>query len=414
MPTPEVYSTTINTNSRSVLTQRPLKDRTNHAPRLSKNRAGKCIQTSSDARRTRSALYNGKQPKTRAVQLHPKQREFVRSVTETLQRIRRFENRVLQLRCQQQTTNIPHSQFWLEYPQSRIRKLLGDPTLPSLSMKETHQLRDTIIEDLRVLYAEHLPYAPDLTRLEIVSKTSNKKLRSIIYRPLIDSFDFHLEATDQTASWEDSRDKRIRFVQAQFDVLEILSAISVPSPPTRLDVDLEPAIAAEVLRKYRLPVQKRNIAIRYIRKYSTELGQYVIEMTQSYLLTLPCRVIPHDLSTREALLDRCSTIHHILSLINQSVEDEEDVAKHRATLLVVYATMLIHVHANVVTAQGSHGLLERSSNDTSESYSSHDGFMSVVHARQMAEDALVELKTDIDEGTDWFIRAKTRPYKTSP
>lgn len=194
----------------------------------------------------------------------------------------------------------------------------------------------------------------------------------------------------------------------------MLAVLSLSLSHQTMTVDLEPTCVARILRKHRPPVQQQNLVIRHVKKYSAELGQFVIELTRDHLRRLPWRTSPPTAPTRNATFDRCATVGHILDLINQSFKDEDGGTKHdslrkdRAALLVVYASLFIHQHAKVVNAIASRGLLERSSKDTAGSYISQDGFNSVIRARQMAEEALDELAKqglELDEEISWFIWA---------
>lgn len=158
--------------------------------------------------------------RVRELRLQPEQHHRLISIAKTLQDIPRFANRVTRLHGQQ-SSEFSCSRVQLERPSCRIWRLLGDPTLPSLSRDSIRQLRETLIHDISGLYAKHLPYTPDLTRLEIVSKTSRGRLPRIVFRPLIDASDFDLDAAGQTTSLAELGKQRIQFVKAQFDVLEV-------------------------------------------------------------------------------------------------------------------------------------------------------------------------------------------------
>ncbi|KAG8407085.1 hypothetical protein J3459_016382 [Metarhizium acridum] len=356
-----------------------------------------------------------KAPKIRAHLLQADRHGFVLTMTPTLQSIARFANRILHVRSRQ-STEITCSQLQLEYPNYRIWRLLGDATLPPLSREDILGLQNTLVDDISVLYDHHLPYNPDLTRLEIVSKTSNDQTPKVIYRPLINVLDFDPDAKSQSLPWMNLKDKMIRFVRTQFEVLEILSVLSQPSRTVPLSLDLEPAQVVAVLRTHRPPVGRRNQVIRRVRKYSTELGQFVIEMTREYLRSLPWRMVPvpPESLMQNALLDRCSTINHVLGLVDRSIKDEVMCTNHpslhqdRAALLVVYATLLIQLHAKTVTVLGSRGLLQMSSKETDDLYNSCD-LHSVVRARQNAEEAVYDLAEqgiELDPDIGWFIRAE--------
>lgn len=141
-------------------------------------------------------------------------------ISKTLREIPRFANRVSCLHGQH-SSDASYSRVQLRRRSSRTWRLLGDPTLPSLSRASICQLRETILQDISVLYANGLSYTPDLTRLEIVSKRSKVRLPETIYRPLIDVSDFDLDAVGQTILSTEPGKQTIRHVEAQFDVLAV-------------------------------------------------------------------------------------------------------------------------------------------------------------------------------------------------
>lgn len=195
----------------------------------------------------------------------------------------------------------------------------------------------------------------------------------------------------------------------------MLAKLSKPHQMMRLSVDLEPTCVAQILRTHRPPVQPQNLLIRHVKKYSSSLGQLVIETARAHLRSLPWRMSPPAAPAQHATRDRCSTIEHTLSLINQSLEVESECTKRRrlqkdrASLLVVLAVLLIHQHAKVVEVLASGGLLEHSSKDTPDLYDSHVIFDSVVRARQLAKEALDDLSKqgiELDQEINCLVQAE--------
>ncbi|KAI1422631.1 hypothetical protein F5Y12DRAFT_607967 [Xylaria sp. FL1777] len=99
-------------------------------------------------------------------------------------------------------------------------------------------------------------------------------------------------------------------------------------------------------------------------------------------------------------------LDHVLNLIDQSICDggmqNSNLLRDRASLLIIQAVMLIHQHAKVIPVYSSNGLFRTSGNDTVDSYTTYEGFVSVAQARLMAEKAVGEL-TEIGGKLDKYV-----------
>ena len=100
-------------------------------------------------------------------------------------------------------------------------------------------------------------------------------------------------------------------------------------------------------------------------------------------------------------------VDHVLNLIDQSIRDggmrNSDLLCDRASLLIIQAVMLIHQHAKVIPVYASEGLFRKSSDDTADSYTTYEGFVSVAHTRHMAEKAIGEL-TEVGGKLDRYVK----------
>ncbi|KAI1502221.1 hypothetical protein F5X99DRAFT_427614 [Biscogniauxia marginata] len=379
----------------------------NPKPRGAQHRISKPGPT--NPARTRRVRPRATQSRERSLQLSPEQRDRAIATFNALQCRRRFAKRTPRV-SRQYHDDMSCGRIGLEYPRYRLWRLLGDRTLPTLKRRDVQCLRQTLIQDISQLYALHLPYIPDLTKLEVMAKAVRGTIWDT-YWPLLDTFDFDIDVNDPDVPWMELRDTRIRIVEAQFDVLEQLAVLSQSPHHQRVTADLQPDVVAQVLRQHTPPEQQCIAIIRLVNTYSTELGQFMIESARKHLCRLAWRNESVPL-TQVATLGYSCTTNHVLGLLDQSTQDspfkDDTLLLDRAALLVVYATLLVQLHAKTIKVLASHGLLENSSNDTADSYTTYEHFASVVQASNAAEEAIRELAEKgikLDDEIMIFVRA---------
>ncbi|KAI3326645.1 hypothetical protein HD806DRAFT_412434 [Xylariaceae sp. AK1471] len=340
------------------------------------------------------------QTRRKLLRLQPEQQDRAIAIFSTLQHVQHFAKLAPRL-CPRQSYDPARGQVELEYPCYRFSQCLDGRSLDDLRSMDLPGLRRYIIQDLKLLYAQRLPYTPDITRLEVVEKTSSMPGVWPTLRPFIGALDFDLDIdiNDPTIPWAELMSTRRRMVEAQFDVLELLVRSSEPAEvePRRLSIGLDPRIVGDVLRKVYPPIKESGQIIRRLERYASELGRFLIENGRFHLLSMPRREKPKASSDwiEDRIEDYLPIIDHVLSLIDISIQNggiqNSSFLLDRAALLVIQATMLIHQHAKAIPVYMSSGLLQKTNNDTANSYTTYEGFVSVVHTRRMAENAVREL-----------------------
>jgi hypothetical protein len=157
------------------------------------------------------------------LQVKPEQRGRAIEIFNALQHMERFAKRAPQLRPQQ-SDDPARGQIQIEYPLYHFSRCLEGRSLPDLKRWNLPELRKYIIQDLDLLYAQHLPYTPDLTRLTIVETMSTRSGAQPVYMPFIGvrDFDFDIDINDPTIPWPELMRTRRQKVEAQFDVVEVI------------------------------------------------------------------------------------------------------------------------------------------------------------------------------------------------
>jgi hypothetical protein len=176
-----------------------------------------------------------------------------------------------------------------------------------------------------------------------------------------------------------------------------------------MSIDLDPSIVGKILQTLHPPTKQSGQIIRQLNEYSTELGRYMINVGWANLISIPRRTEP--IVTPDWREDRVDhyrpLVDHVLSLIDQSIRDGDmrntDILRDRASLQIIQAVVLIHQHAKVIPVYSSDGLIQRSRNDTVDSYTTYEGFVSVVHAQHRVEKAVGEL-TEVGGELDILVR----------
>ncbi|KAI0539435.1 hypothetical protein GGR58DRAFT_464293 [Xylaria digitata] len=391
--------------------RQPLKSLTINKAHARHHRVSKPRQPDRAKAKTHPLHPRVNRPKRKLLRLKPEQRSRAIAIFNALGHIERVAKRVPQL-CPQQSDDAARCQVQLEYPWYRFSKCLRGRSLPDLGGLNLPELRKYIIQDLDLLYTQHIPYTPDLTKLSVVEKILISPGMRPTFRPFIGAldFDFDIDINDPNIPWAELMWTRRQMIEAQFDVVELLVALSESAqvPSERLSIDLDPSIVGKILESLHPPTEPSGQVIRQLNGYSTELGRFMIDKGWANLRCLPRRtepMVPSD--WKEDRLDNyLPMVDHVLSLIDQSIRDEGmrdiNLLRDRASLLIIQATMLIHQHAEVIPVYSSEGLFRKSGIDTVDSYTTYEGFKSVVRARHTAEEAVGEL-ADLGGKLDKFV-----------
>ncbi|KAI0414500.1 hypothetical protein F5X98DRAFT_389764 [Xylaria grammica] len=324
-----------------------------------------------------------------------------------LQTIPNLSNRTPCLR--RQANDAQDEQYELQYPVYRIWRLIGDPTLPTLSIQDLRRLRNALIEDISRLYDARIAYDPDLTTLTVVKKL-NQRERVATFVPFIDTFDFDDRVGDEATLWADLMQRKINTANAQFEVLELLAELSESRQISQFQADLQPDVVAQIFQRIHPRDDQRNLVIRRVARYSPELGRLVIQEARRYVCELPRRTGLARESVNESTRDYCSTVAYILGLMDKYESGRQvelgDLGD-RAAISILYAALLIHLHAKTNLAIMSRGLLDMSGNATAESYTSYEGFQTVTAAYSQAMRAIhcfEENGGQLDDGSEWILR----------
>ncbi|KAI1754211.1 hypothetical protein F4782DRAFT_46865 [Xylaria castorea] len=333
----------------------------------------------------------------RVLELGSEQRDRAIAIWRTLQ-IMQFE-RASQLHPQQsgdatrdQVTYEDISAFaskWLDRCRLDPREGL------EILARDLTNLRKDVLDDFNRLYAQHLPYAPDLTRLLVL------KGRSGSMQPYISAHDFDLDLNpnDPRVPWDGLMEARKQMVEAQFDVVEFLIAVSRPvgALPLQLSMDPDPSIVGGALEATRL-------IIRYLDRYSPELSKFLINVGDSLVLHSHTCKGPLDKQWRKDRVDDYLAVtDRVLRLIEYSIQDkgkkhcntlsDRSTLLDRAALLTIRTIMLIHIHAKATPVGCCLGLLRESTDYTADAYTTYQGHAYVTYSHRKADEAMRELST---------------------
>ncbi|RYC63536.1 hypothetical protein CHU98_g2684 [Xylaria longipes] len=224
-------------------------------------------------------------------------------------------------------------------------------------------LRRDIIHDLDRLHAQRLPYGPDLSRLLVVSE------RPGCLQPYISAQDFNLDIDldDPTTPWAAIKQIRKLIIEAQLDAFESRWA----GPP---ELDLSHRQSAQILA---LPVE------------------YYERLSEALVFPYPARRESARLWTRKKINDYLLVVNYAICMITRSILHRDMpigmLMIDRAALLIVRTVMLIRLHAKVLPLNRPLCLFFRSSGDTAESYTTHQGYVSVTESHREMESAVRQL-----------------------
>jgi hypothetical protein len=96
-----------------------------------------------------------------------------------------------------------------------------------------------------------------------------------------------------------------------------------------------------------------------------------------------------------------------LSTADEVMQQDLELLATRTALWVVYASILVHLYAKVITHRESHGLLQMDSPRLADAYTSCEDFDKVTEAYRKAQEAIQILDAaggKLDNRASWFLR----------
>ncbi|RYO85070.1 hypothetical protein DL766_006529 [Monosporascus sp. MC13-8B] len=301
----------------------------------------------------------------------------------------------------------------LRYPDYGLWRIVdrvhscGDRTTTLLRVQDVRQLRDAFLSDLSILCASEIAYGTDISTLRI----AHQRRPSSVFLPFLDTFDLNMSAKQEgnASHWEKHERDMIQKVNTEFKVLELLAQLS-SSPKSRQQsqcniTNLDAEVVAHVLEAAQPRSDIGNLVVRHVKRYSPGLGRFVARNAQRHLYTLGKRTSPPDRSSQGRTVDYCTTVRHVLQL--GPGDESVHLLADRAALLVVYATLLVQLHANAIAEHDSQGVLWLDCpGDSPDAYTNYKNFQSVAQARYEAKKAVQDLYAaggKLDDGTRWFL-----------
>ncbi|RYP54104.1 hypothetical protein DL768_001106 [Monosporascus sp. mg162] len=294
----------------------------------------------------------------------------------------------------------------------------GDPLSPLLYPRDIRQIRRALLDDISILCDLQIAWSADLGRLRI----AHWRKPVAAYEPFLDTFD--LDIPNIHRDWNKVKEVTVQTVKKQFDVLELLTKLSSSSPDSQrqqrrqedyTDLDLDPDAVAHVLETNPPPGNIGNLVIRLTKRYTPALSRFIIWYTKRHLHNLPPRTRPPNPSRRDMTMKYCDMIGHLLRLVAEvERHSQQNVCPlvDRAVLRVLYAVLLLQLHANVIASYGSEDLLQLDCpDDSAEAYTSFENFESVAQARREASEAVRNLRAaggKLDRSTCRLLRGE--PY----
>ncbi|KAJ2987183.1 hypothetical protein NUW58_g4645 [Xylaria curta] len=284
------------------------------------------------------------------------------------------------------------------------------PYVPRMYVQDVRQLRDTLLNDTSILCASQIALNVDVTVLYVARKSATKR-RPGVYVPFLENFDLGmLKSQDGFESdWAQHERDLVQKVKKQFDVLELLSQLA-SSPESQQqnhnNIDLDPETVVHILKATRPSPDMLDLVICRVQKYAPMLAEYVVEHAVLQLYALGKRREPLE---SERTRHHCNTVRHLVKLgpSDEDAQQQAHLLAGRATLLILYAALLIHLHSNIITVHDSKGLLQLDDpNDSPGAYASHENFLSVTQARCEARKAVRDLYAmggKLPRDIRWFL-----------
>ncbi|KAI0818325.1 hypothetical protein GGR55DRAFT_674157 [Xylaria sp. FL0064] len=284
-------------------------------------------------------------------------------------------------RVRSQNTHIANSAaIELVYPTDIINPLIdricrGHPQYEVLSQSEVRDMRYILTRDIETLYDAHIPYKPNVSTM-FISWWCNESI-----------------------TWTVLKEETIKSANAQLDVVEALSdsCYNVLRP---LHADLEPDIAVDILEASKFHHQERTFIFLRVSRYSSKLGRFMAQSAQRSLRSTPSRATALTESQTLFVSKYHDAVAHVLQLIDtpQAAEsaEQKELVKERAALLIVYASLLEHLHVKIIKEDFSMGVL--AGKKTPEMYKDMNQFQLVADANRRSKEAFNALSTI---GCDW-------------
>ncbi|KAI1346767.1 hypothetical protein F5Y01DRAFT_297098 [Xylaria sp. FL0043] len=324
-------------------------------------------------------------------------------------------------RVRLQNTHIANSAtIELVYPTDSINPLIdricrGYPQDEGLSQSELRDLRHILTRDIETLYDAHIPYKPNVSTMSI-SWWRSVRLGKSVYKPWVDAFDLDKDSEDESIPWSGLKEETINSANAQLDVVGALS-VSWYNVPRHLHADLEPDIAVDILETSKFYDQEKTFVILRVSRYSSKLGRFMAQSARRSLRRIPSRATALTESQTLFVSKYHEAVAHVLQLIDtpQAAEsaEQKELVKERAALLIVYASLLEHLHAKTIKEDFSMGIL--AGEKTPEMYKNSDQFQLVADANRRSREAFHSLRTiDYDWRYfygDWYLDEATPSKK---
>ncbi|KAI0100337.1 hypothetical protein GGR51DRAFT_532591 [Nemania sp. FL0031] len=285
-------------------------------------------------------------------------------------------------------------QIQLQYPGHGMWRIIdrlhsqGEWLFPQLRVHEIHQLRDTLLNDIRILCASHIAFSSDISFLRIAQLQTPVPL--VI--PLLDIFDLDIctkQDTD-TIDWLEFERDTVRKVEAQFQVFELLAQFESPTQSERQsNTELDPVYTLSILEANPPRCRTWSLVIQHVGKYTPELAHYTMGQIAAYLYGIQKRIsIPSYYPCTE-LASYSNVVSHMLRLStpDEGVQTNISLLADRAYLRVLYAAILVHAYASVIKEDFSKGLLQLDCPRLVEPYTSSEHFDLITVAYREAQEA---------------------------
>ncbi|KAI1283307.1 hypothetical protein F5Y07DRAFT_150346 [Xylaria sp. FL0933] len=324
-------------------------------------------------------------------------------------------------RVRSQNTHIADSAtIELVYPTDIINPLIDricreHPQYEGLSRSKLRDMRHILTSDIETLYDAHIPYKPNVSTM-LISSCCSARLGKSVYKPWIDTFDLDKDSQDESIPWTVLKEETIKSANAQLDVIEALS-VSWYNVPRHLHADLEPDIAVDILETSKFYDQEKTFVILRVSRYSSKLGRFMAQLARGSLRRIPSRVTALTESQTIYISKFHEAVAHVLQLIDttQAAEsaEQKELVEERAALLIIYASLLEHLHAKTIKEDFSMGVL--AGEKTPEMYKNADQFRLVADANRRSREAFNALRTvgcywRYFNG-DWFLDEATPSKK---
>ncbi|KAI1131602.1 hypothetical protein F5Y10DRAFT_286111 [Nemania abortiva] len=303
----------------------------------------------------------------------------------------------------------------LQYPGHGIWRVVdrlhsrGDWLVAQLRVHEIHQLRDTLLNDIRILCASHIAFSSDISFLRI----SQQRAPVSLFHPLLDTFDLDICASQDanTIDWLDFERDIVRKVEAQFQVFEFIAEFeSSDQSQQQSNTELDPVYTLSILQANPPRQLTWCLVIQQVGKYTPELAHYIMEEIAEYLYTLQKRTSQPSYYPCAGLASYLNVVSHVLRLstADEGVEPNISLLADRAYLLILYAAILVHAYADVIKVDFSEGLLQLDCPRLVEPYTSSEHFhliTEVYREAQGAIQALYKAGGELGREAKWFLRS---------